>query len=225
MFLYGLKSFDITSGSFTFCMVVVVLPVVLLTIRRRISLGTWISVLLVCTGVAIALVPALQGEQLPGLAIMMGGCLLRAVLIVVLTDMAKKHEPLAIAIFLELFAGLFALVCWFFQDRHLFFSLPITRTLIASWAIYSYFIVAIAQSFNILAMRRVTAANATVVYSLEIVFSLTWSVILTASVITPVKLSFRILLGAVLVIIGSLTEMIDFKGKRDLHESSSASHV
>ncbi len=219
MFLCGLKSFDVTSGAFTFCMTVVVLPVVLLSLRRHIGLETLLSVVCVGTGVVLALGPSLRGEQLPGLALTGGGCLLRAVLIVKLADMAKKHEPLAIAIFMELFAGLFSLAGWFWQDSHLFFSLPASRTLIASWAIYSYFIVAIAQAFNTLAMRRVTATNATVVYSLEIVFSIIWGTFLPESVITPVHLTPFILLGAALVILGSLMEILDVGGKRAEREA------
>lgn len=221
MFLCGIKSFDVTSGAFTFCMTVVVLPVVLLSLRRRIGLETLLSVICVGTGIVLALGPSLKGEQLPGLALMGGGCLLRAILIVMLADMVKKHEPLAIAIFLEIFAGLFSLLAWFWQDPRLFFGLPMSRMLIASWSIYSYFIVAISQAVNTIAMRRVTATNATVVYSLEIVFSIIWGTILPASVITPVHLTPSILLGAILIILGSLTEIIDFRGKRAQHEAAS----
>ena len=220
MFLCGLKSFDVTSGAFTLCMTVVVLPVVLLSIRRRIGLETLFSVLCVGTGIVLALAPSLEGEQLPGLALMGGGCLLRAVLIVKLADMVKKHEPLAIAIFLELFAGVFSLVAWFWEDPRLFFGLPMSRTLIASWAIYSYFIVAIAQAFNTIAMSRVTATNATVVYSLEIVFSIIWGTILPASVITPVQVTPLILIGSFFIILGSLMEILDVRGKRAEHEAA-----
>ena len=219
MYLCGLKSFDITSGAFTFCMTVVVLPVVLLSFRRHIGLETLLSVVLVGVGIILALGPSLRGEQLPGLALMGGGCLLRAVLIVILADMAKKHDPLAIAILLELFTGIFALGGWFWQDPRLFLSLPMSRTLIASWAIYAYFIEAIALAFNILALKYVTATNATVVYSLEIVFSMIWGLVLPASVITPVHLTPTIVLGAALVLCGSLSEIIDVRGKRALREA------
>ena len=214
MYLCGLKSFDITSGAFTFCMTVVVLPVVLLSFRRHLGLETLLSVVLVGVGIVLALGPSLRGEQIPGLALMGGGCLLRALLIVILADMAKRHDPLAIAILLELFTGIFALCGWLWQDPHLFFSLPMSRTLVASWAIYAYFIEAIALSFNILALKHVTATNATVVYSLEIVFSIVWGLILPASVVTPVRLTPTIVLGAALVLCGSLSEIIDVRGKR-----------
>ena len=218
MFLCGLKSFDITSGAFTFCMTVVILPVVLLSFRRRIGLETLLSVVLVGVGIILALGPSLHGEQLPGLALMGGGCLMRAVFIVIMTEMAKKYDPLAIAIVLELFTGVFSLFGWLWQDPHLFFSLPLSRTLIAAWTIYSYFIEAIALGLNILALKHVTATNATVVYSLEIVFSIIWGVVLPASVVTPVHLTPTVVLGAVLVLCGSLAEIIDIRGKRAQQE-------
>ncbi|MBR4673457.1 MAG: DMT family transporter [Victivallales bacterium] len=220
MFICGVKSFDITSGAFTYCMVVVLLPVVLLSLRRRIGLETLLSVVCVGTGIVLAVGKSLQGEQLPGLALMGGGNLLRAIFIVVLADMAKKHEPLAIAIFLGFFVGIISLVVWLWEDPKLIFGLPMSRTLIASWTIYSYFIVAIAQAFNTIAMSRVTATNATLVYSLEIVFSIIWGTFLPASLITPVDLTPSVLLGAAFIILGNLMEILDIRGKRTEYEST-----
>jgi len=204
-----MKSFDIASGAFTFCMTVVVLPVVLLTMHRKIPLKTWISVVFVCTGIVLALGRTLHVVQLAGLGLMGVGCLIRAVNIVLLADFAKKHDPLAIAIFLELFASGFSLMGWLCDEPRLFFALSYSRTLVATWAIYSYFIVAIAQALNIFAMKRITAANATIVYSTEIVFTLMWSVVLPASLIEQVKLTPFILLGAVLVVLGSLAQIVN----------------
>ena len=224
MYFYGMKSFDVASGAFTFCMTVVVLPVVLLSIRRRVPLETWLSVMLVLMGICLALGPSLKGNQLLGLAFMGGGCLLRAVLIVVLADLAKKYDPLSIAIFLEFFAGLLSLGGWFWEDPRLIFGLPASRTLIATWSIYSYFIVAIAHALNFFAMRRVTATNATVVYSMEIVFTIIWGALLPADVIEQVKLTPSILLGAVLVLVGGLAEVLDFSGRRHRQEQQSMEH-
>ncbi|MBQ6471791.1 MAG: DMT family transporter [Victivallales bacterium] len=221
MYLYGMKWFDVAAGAFTLCMTVVVLPVILLSIRRRVPLETWLSVMLVTMGICLALGPSLRGEQLAGLAIMGGGCLLRAVLIVLLADWAKTYDPLTIATLLELFAGILALGGWFWEDPRLFLGLPVSRTLVATWSIYSYFVVAIAHALNFFAMRRVTAMNATVVYSMEIVFSIIWGVILPAGVIEPVKLSPSVFLGTVLVVVGCMAEVIDFRGRRHQQETRS----
>ena len=214
LYLCGSKSFDVASGAFTFSMTVVVLPVVLLTMRRRVALETWISVALVLAGIVLALGPSVRATQTTGLAVMGAGCLLRAVSIVVLADMAKKHDPIAVAVLLEAFAGVLSLAGWFAEDPRLFAGLPASRTLVAAWALYSYFIVGFAQALNVFAMRRVTAANATVVYSVEIVFTLVWGVLLPAGIVERIALSPRILLGAAFVVAGSLAEILDVRGKR-----------
>lgn len=214
LYFHGTKSFDVASGAFTFCMTVVVLPVVLLTLRRSVALETWISVALVLAGIVLALGPSLRASQMQGLAIMGAGCLLRAVSIVWLADTAKRCDPLSLAILLLVFAGAISLVGWTAESPRLFLSLPRSRTLVASWAIYAYFIVAFAQTLNVFALRRVTAANATVVYSLEIVFSIAWGVLLPAGIVDRVTLTPRIALGAALVVAGTLAEIADFRGRR-----------
>ena len=210
LYLFGSKAFDVASGAFTFCMMVVVLPVVLLTMRRRVAL--------VLAGIVLALGPAVRAAQVPGLGIMGAGCLLRAVSIVWLADTAKRHDPIAVTILLEGFAGLIALGGWAAKDPRLFAALPASRTLVAAWAIYAYFIVAFAQSLNVFSMRRVTAANATVVYSVEIVFSIVWGMILPAGIVERLALTPRIVLGAALVVAGSLAEIVDFRGRRRARE-------
>ena len=162
----------------------------------------------------MALGPSVRAAQVPGLGIMGAGCLLRAVSIVWLADTAKRHDPIAVTILLEGFAGLIALGGWAAEDPRLFAALPASRTLVAAWAIYAYFIVAFAQTLNVFAMRRVTAANATVVYSVEIVFSIVWGTILPAGIVERVALTPRIALGAALVVAGSLAEILDLRGRR-----------
>lgn len=214
LYLHGSKSFDVASGAFTFCMTVVVLPVVLLSLRRRVPLETWISVALVLAGIVLALGPSVRAAQAGGLAVMGTGCLLRAIFIVALADLAKKRDPVAIAVLLQGFAGFVSLSGWFLQDPRLFAGLPVSRTLVAAWAIYAYFIVAFAQALNVCAMRRVTAADATLVYSLEIVFSLALGVLLPAGIVERIHLTPAVVLGAVLVVLGSLAEILDLGGKR-----------
>ena len=218
LFLIGMKSFDIASGAFTFSMTVVVLPVVLLSMRRHVGAGTWRSVALILAGIVLALGPSVRAAQAAGLGVMGAGCLLRAVLIVLLVDLVKKHDPIVVAILLEFFAGLVSLAGWFAEDPRLVAGLPVSRTLIAAWAIYAYFIVAFAQTLNVFAMRRVTAANATIVYSTEIVFSLIWGTVLPATVVERVDITPFVAVGAAFVVAGSIAEIADFRGHRRAHE-------
>ena len=214
LYLFGMKSLDVASGAFTLSMTVVVLPVVLLTMRRRVAAETWLSVALVLAGILLALGASVRTTDAPGLAVLVAGCLLRAVLIVLLSDLVKRRDPIAVAVLMEGFAGLLSLAGWIVEDPRLLAGLPALRTLVAAWAIYAYFIVAFATTLNVFAMRRVTAANATVVYSVEIVFTLAWGALLPAGIVERVALSPRIALGAALVVAGSLAEILDLRGRR-----------
>ena len=214
LYLFGMKSLDIASGAFSLSMTVVVLPVVLLTMRRRVAAETWLSVVLVLAGIVLALGASVRTTDAPGLAVLVAGCLLRAVAIVLLADMVKKRDPIAVAVLMEGFSGLISLGGWLAEDPRLFASLPASRTLVAAWAIYAYFIVGFATTLNMFAMRRVTAANATVVYAIEIVFTLAWGALLPAGIVERVALTPRIALGAALVVAGSLAEILDLRGKR-----------
>ena len=214
LYLFGMQSLDIASGAFTASMTVVVLPVVLLTMRRRVAAETWLSVALVLAGIALALGASVRATNAPGLAVLVAGCLLRAILIVLLSDLVKRRDPIAVAVLLEGFAGLLSLGGWFAADPRLFAGLPASRTLVAAWAIYAYLVVGFATAVNVFAMRRTTAANATVVYALEIVFSLAWGALLPAGIVERVALSPRIALGAALVVAGLLAEILDLRGKR-----------
>lgn len=120
LYLFGMQSLDVASGAFTFSMTVVVLPVVLLTMRRRVAAETWLSVALVLAGIALALGASVRATNAPGLAVLVAGCLLRAILIVLLSDLVKRRDPIAVAVLLEGFAGLLSLGGWFAEDPRLF---------------------------------------------------------------------------------------------------------
>lgn len=214
LFLYGMKSLDVASGAFTCLMTMVVLPLVLLLMRRRVEPGTWLSGGLVLAGIVLALDASVHWSDAPALGVIGAGCLLRAVLIVLLSDLVKKHDPIAVAVLLEGFAGLFSLCGWFAEDPRLFAGLDYSHTLVAAWSIYAYFNVAFATTLNVFAMRRVTAANATVVYAIEIVFTLLWGALLPAGVVDRIALTPRIAIGAALVVAGSVAEIFDLGGRR-----------
>lgn len=215
LYLFGMKSLDVASGAFTLSMTVVVLPVVLLSMHRRVTAGTWLSVALVLTGIVLALgESAMLSTNAAAFGILVGGCLLRAVSITFLADFVKRHDPIAVAVLMEIFAGMLSFVGWHFEDPRLFAGVELSRTLLAAWALYSYFIVGFATTLNVFAMRRVSATNATVIYSLEIVFSLIWGVLLPAGIVEKVAITPRIALGAVLVVAGALAEILDIGGKR-----------
>ncbi len=220
LYMYGLKSFDVSTGAFTFSMTVVVLPVVLLTMRKSVGAKTWISVALVLSGIVIALGGSLTQIPYAGLLFMLLGCIIRSVFIVKLNDFAREHDSITLSVFISAFVAVICFVIWFVLQPSTFATIPWSSTIIASLFIHAYFIVAFAQTLNIFAQRRATATESTIIYSLEIVFSLIWGAVLPENLVDrAIPTPFHII-GAVLIVAGSLVEIIEFKGKRRLKNVS-----
>lgn len=220
LFMYGLKSFDVSTGAFTFSMTVVVLPVVLITMRKTVGAKTWISVALVLAGIIIALGGNLANIPYTGLLFMFLGCIIRSVFIVKLNDFAREHDSITLSVFISAFVAVISFVIWFVLQPSTFATIPWSSTIIASLFIHAYFIVAFAQTLNIFAQRRATATESTIIYSLEIVFSLIWGAVLPENLVDrAIPTPFHII-GAVLIVAGSLVEIIEFKGKRRLKNVS-----
>lgn len=220
LYMYGLKSFDVSTGAFTFSMTVVVLPVVLLTMRKSVGVKTWISVALVLSGIVIALGGSLTQIPYVGLLFMLLGCIIRSVFIVKLNDFAREHDSITLSVFISAFVAVISFVIWFVLQPSTFATIPWSSTIIASLFIHAYFIVAFAQTLNIFAQRRATATESTIIYSLEIVFSLIWGAVLPENLVDrAIPTPFHII-GAVLIVAGSLVEIIEFKGKRRLKNVS-----
>ena len=216
LYLYGLNYFDVSSGAFTFSMTVVVLPVVLFTLRKKVKAKTWVSVALVLLGIVSALGENVANINPTGLFLMFMGCLVRAVFIVKLNDFAREHDSVTLSTFISIFVSVFSFIIWFVLQPSTFSAIPWSGTIVASLFIYAYFIVAFAQTLNIFAQRRATATEATIIYALEIVFSLIWGAVLPETLIErTIPTAFQII-GAVLIVAGSVIEIVDFKGKRRL---------
>jgi len=208
LYLYGLDYFDVSSGAFTLSMTVVVLPVILFTLKKKVSVKTWISAGFVFLGILLAVGNNANFGQLMG-AVMIGvGCIVRAVYIVILNKYASEDDPISMSAFISAIVAVISAVMWLVTDPTGFADLPWNKEIIASLAIYSYFIVAFAQTLNIFAQKKSTPANATIIYSLEIVFSVIWGTFLPASLIDNTVLTPWIIAGVALVVLGNLIEII-----------------
>ena len=218
-YIRGLEFFDVVDGAFASCMTVITMPFVMLAMRRRVEPATWISVAVVAAGILLVLVPSLSAANTAGLVVLLVGCALCSLTTLFLADLVRKHDPVAVAVVREGFMAAIALVAWSFVDRRLFAGLPASKTLASAWVAYTFFIVVLALVLNLFAIRRVAAVDATVVYSLQIVFTLVLGLVLPAAVVEHVELTPRVLAGAGLVVAGSLAEILGFGGKGKEKES------
>ena len=209
MFQFGLKYFDVTSGAFTLSLTVVLLPILLLAQRDQVDKRTWLSACIILVGVCIAMLNVLTVEQLPGLGIIVAGCAIRGHYIIKLNQYAREHDPLVLATLICLFGGVLFYLMWAIGQPTTFLAVPWSRTIIASLAIYSYFVIALTIPLNLFAQRRATPTESTIIYALEIALSVIWGSILPADLVTPVSLTPTIVIGVLCVIAGNLIELAD----------------
>ena len=214
-YLIGLDYFDVSTGAFTVSITAVVLPVMLLMMRRGVSVRTWVSAGCVLAGIAIDMGPSLGSTQLAGLGAMGVGSLIRAVYIVKVNDWAREHDPLTLSTGMLCTNALIAFVPWFAMQPATFTALPWSGELVAAYFVYGYFVAAFATTLNILAQRRATPAQATIVYSSEIVLSTIWATCLPASIVDPVNLTPPIVAGCVLVVVGNLIEILPVGSRKE----------
>lgn len=210
MYLYGLDYFDVSTGAFTLSMTVVILPVILLMSKKSVGKRTWLSALLVLIGIAVSYAGKIGSINIYGLLTLVGGCVIRAVYIIKLNDYSREHDPVTLSGLISLIVGVISYVIWFVFQPATLGAIEWNSQIIASLFIDAYFIVVFAQTLNIFAQRRANAATATVIYSLEIVFSLIWGLTMPSNLVDPITPDVFMLVGVAFIILGNLAEIIDF---------------
>ncbi len=209
LYQFGLKDFDVSTGAFTLCLTVTILPLVMFFQRTRVERKTWISSGLVLAGILCAILGVVTREQLPGFLIITLGCVIRAVYILKLNQYARAHDPVVLSAGISVIVGGMSFALWCGDQPGTFAAIPWSPAVVASLAIYAYFIVAFAQTLNVFAQRRATPSGATIIYAMEIVFSVLWGAFLPASLIAPVAVTPQLLVGLVFVVVGNLVELAE----------------
>ena len=216
MYLYGLDYFDVSTGAFTLSMTVVILPVILLMSKKSVGKRTWLSALLVLIGIAVSYAGKTGNINTFGFIALVGGCVIRAVYIIKLNDYSREHDPVTLSGLISLIVGIISYVIWFVFQPATLGAIEWNSQIIASLFIDAYFIVVFAQTLNIFAQRRANAATATVIYSLEIVFSLIWGLTMPSNLVDPISPDGFMLVGVVFIILGNIAETIDFSRVKSL---------
>ncbi|MBQ9068593.1 MAG: DMT family transporter [Eggerthellaceae bacterium] len=209
MYQFGLRDFDVSTGAFTLALTVVALPLILVMQRQQVNRRSWISSAVVLVGITIALIGQVTSQQIPGLGIIAAGCVLRAYYIIKLNQYAREHDPVVLSVLVCLSGGILSYFFWMAVQPNTFFGMPWAPDVVASLAVYSYFVIALTVPLNFFAQRKATPASATVIYAMEIAFTVLWTQLLPANLIDPVQLTPTLLAGVALVIAGNLVEILD----------------
>ena len=209
--LVGLEHFDIPSGTFTSSLTVVIIPVLMFIMRRRVGARAWISALAVFVGIALVVSPTMQTMTMEAHGMMTAACLVRAVFVVKLNDFAREHDPVALAAGVAVSGAVISFVPWCVMQPTTFLALPWSTELIATYFVFGYFIVAFAGMLNVFAQRRASAVHSTIIYSCEIIFTILWTIVLPNRIVEAVVLGPQVILGCALVVLGNVWEIMPLK--------------
>ena len=210
LFLYGLNYFDVSTGAFSVLITVVIVPIIMTIKGNTVGKRTWLSAGIILTGILIALSDNLFALSIPGLLLILGGCVFRAIFIIRLNLYAREHDPLSIAFSYNLPASFISFILWACFQPATFAAIPWDKTIVASLVIHSYFVIALAGALNIFAQRRATPASVTIIYACSIIFTVFWGIILPGTLINPIKPDVFTVIGIVFIILGNCAELADF---------------
>ncbi|PWM99512.1 DMT family transporter [Massilioclostridium coli] len=209
LMLFGLQYLNVSTGIFTLSMTTVVLPVLLLLRRQKIRINTWLGVGLILIGILLAVNLHTDLSQLPGIGIMLVVCLLRAWYIIKLNEAAKEMEPIQLSALILGVVAVLSFLIWLFIEPRTVFALSYSSEMLSSIFVYSYFICAFATVINIFAQKQASARTASVIYSLEIVFSTIFSATLPPILVDRIILTPSLVIGCVLVALGAFLSEFD----------------
>ena len=204
LYLVGFSYFDTSTGSFLASLNVVAMPLMLLAMKRGVSARTWLSASCVLAGIVVATSSAFSSAQAPVFAAFLVACVIRTFYIVKLNDYAREHNPLALAAGMPIVNAAISLIPWVVTQPMTFAAIPWSTDLVSAYFIYAYFIVAFAGVLNTMAQRRASAAQATIIYSTKIAFTILWGAVLPTAIVERVVPTPPIIIGCALVIAGSL---------------------
>lgn len=203
-YIEGLRYVHVETGAFACIATAVFTPVLLALMHRKVGRRTWASVALIGAGIVLVIANTLTPGGFRGLPLIAVGCLSNALYIIKLGDYARQHDPIAVSALYLVFVGGISLIAWFVSDPRLVFSFDWSVQIIACLFLHGYFVTAFATVVNSFANARTSADSAAIIYSIEILFTVIWGVLLPPALIDPVEPTPAIVAGCALVVAGNL---------------------
>ncbi len=181
----------------------------LLAGREQVSKGTWIGTLCIFIGILVGLGPDLFNIEPIGLTLLLAACVIRAVYIVMLNRLVKTAEPGKVSIVMLFFVAAISSVLWCATDIENVLAFNIDASGFAGIFIYALAICALCNVLNLYAQKTASAQQATIIYSLEIVFSVLFAAFLPSVLVDTVQLSINSAVGSLFVCIGNVAANLD----------------
>lgn len=218
----GSRSLDASTASFFAAANIVFVPIFMRFFGKKASVSNLVGVAIVLLGLLLATGARLDGMG-NGVLIIAAADVLSAAYIVVLGQIIGSVNPILTSLCQMFFGTLFGLAGWLIFQPETLLSLPHDMRFWSSVLVIAVFVRGFTTVMQVYAQRYVSALNASLLFSFEIVFTLLTSMFLPAMLgsepetITPFKLA-----GCVLILLGVLTSdgaILQWRKKEAAHEA------
>lgn len=219
----GSRSLDASTASFFAAANIVFVPVFMLFFGKKASAHNLVGIVIVLLGLLFATGARLDGIGY-GVLVIAVADVLSAAYIVVLGQVIGSINPILTSLCQMFFGTLFGLAGWLIAQPETLFSLPSDIQFWSSVLVIAVFVRGFTTVMQVYAQRYVSALNASLLFSFEIVFTLLSSLFLPLMIgsepetITPYKL-----VGCVLILLGVLTSdgsVLQWRKKEAAHEQA-----
>ena len=219
----GSRSLDASTASFFAAANIVFVPVFMLLFGKKASAHNLVGIVIVLLGLLFATGARLDGIGY-GVLVIAVADVLSAAYIVVLGQVIGSINPILTSLCQMFFGTLFGLAGWLIAQPETLFSLPSDIQFWSSVLVIAVFVRGFTTVMQVYAQRYVSALNASLLFSFEIVFTLLSSLFLPLMIgsepetITPYKL-----VGCVLILLGVLTSdgsVLQWRKKEAAHEQA-----
>lgn len=219
----GSRSLDASTASFFAAANIVFVPVFMLFFGKKVSAHNLVGIVIVLLGLLFATGARLDGIGY-GVLVIAVADVLSAAYIVVLGQVIGSINPILTSLCQMFFGTLFGLAGWLIAQPETLFSLPSDIQFWSSVLVIAVFVRGFTTVMQVYAQRYVSALNASLLFSFEIVFTLLSSLFLPLMIgsepetVTPYKL-----VGCVLILLGVLTSdgsVLQWRKKEAAHEQA-----
>lgn len=177
----GSKLEEASTTSFLAAAYIVFIPVIMRALGKPISKSSLLGLSAVLLGIFLAAGVSFRGQG-AGWVLLIAADVFFAVYMVAVEQMAGDCNPVLLSIGQMFFGMLFGLAGWLAGSPETFLKLPADKNFWSSVLVIAVFIRGFTTVMQVYAQRYVTALNASLIFSLEIVFTLCTSLFLPAMI-------------------------------------------
>lgn len=201
----GSRLLDASSVSFFAAANIVFVPFFMRFFGKKATLHNWLGVAIVLLGLLFATGARLDGMG-PGVLVVAASDVLSAAYIVVLGQIIGNVNPILTSLCQMFFGTLFGLAGWLIAQPETLLTLPRDLQFWSSVLVIAVFVRGFTTIMQVYAQRYVSPLGASLIFSLEIVFTLLTSLFLPVMLgDEPETLTFYKVAGCALILLGVLT--------------------